>query len=489
MKKTIQFPEGFLWGSSTASEQIESKGNVVEEGYQKSNWNWMFEQEQEKFFEQRFAENDFWNRYEEDLTIAEEMNFSTIRLSISWSKLIKEDNTTNQKAVDKYREIFKTAKDKNMHLIVCLEHFEIPQVINEYGGFGNRKIIDDMRIFAKAAFTEFGDLVDRWAIFNEALANSAAPMLGIHPSLKENRTFANYLRSLWIIPVAQAAVIEEFKKILPEGKIGSIFVGSKILPRSEEKEDVEAAKLAEMMMFRCYVDPAIKGEFPMEMVEHFKSLDEWPEDVIHEEDFELFKNNRINWVGANYYKPTRIAAEEGEVENFDVTGATGAGSIFTHKRNYKLFTFWAKPGARMNKHRGMEISPETLYARLIDFKDNYGNIEVIITENGMGVSNEDRFRNEEGQIQDNYRIQFFKEHLYWVKKAIDEGANVTGFTMWTYIDNWSWVNAYKNRYGYIELDLETGKRIWKKSAFWAKELHKTNSFEIDEDSLGKELDD
>jgi 6-phospho-beta-glucosidase len=108
-------------------------------------------------------------------------------------------------------------------------------------------------------------------------------------------------------------------------------------------------------------------------------------------------------------------------------------------------------------------------------RDNYGNVESFVSENGMGVQNEERYL-KDGQIQDDYRIEFFREHLKWLHKAIQEGCNVKGYHVWTFMDNWSWMNAYKNRYGLVYVDLETQKRTPKKSAEWMRAVSEQNGF-------------
>src|SRR5699024_11744522 len=112
---------------------------------------------------------------------------------------------------------------------------------------------------------------------------------------------------------------------------------------------------------------------------------------------------------------------------------------------------------------------------MVNLKENYCNIESVISENGKDVQNEERFI-EDGEIQDDYRIEFIKEHLKWLHRAIEEGCNVKGYHLWTFVDNWSWMNAYKNRYGFFSLDLKTQERTAKKSAYWYAEVSKNNGF-------------
>ena len=129
----------------------------------------------------------------------------------------------------------------------------------------------------------------------------------------------------------------------------------------------------------------------------------------------------------------------------------------------------------MNPYRGWEIYEEGIYDIAQNLMNNYGNIEWILTENGMGVEDEERFK-EKGKIQDNYRIDFIKNHLIHLHRAIQEGTNCKGYLMWTFIDSWSWLNSYKNRYGFVELDIDTQKRTIKKSGEWFREVSENNGF-------------
>lgn len=142
-----------------------------------------------------------------------------------------------------------------------------------------------------------------------------------------------------------------------------------------------------------------------------------------------------------------------------------------------FFDGYDMPGKKINPHRGWEIYEKGIYDLLMNVKDHYGNIECFISENGMGVEGEEKFRDEAGVIQDDYRIEFIANHLRWLHKALTEGANVKGYHLWTFMDNWSWTNAYKNRYGFVSVDLENdGKRTVKKSGWWFKTVIENNGF-------------
>lgn len=130
----------------------------------------------------------------------------------------------------------------------------------------------------------------------------------------------------------------------------------------------------------------------------------------------------------------------------------------------------------MNPYRGWEIYEKGIYDIAINIKDNYGNIPWYVAENGMGVEHEERFLDETGMIQDDYRIEFYEEHLKWLHKGITEGSNCFGYHVWTFMDNWSWLNAYKNRYGLYRVDLDTQERSLKKSGQWFSQVAEHNGF-------------
>ncbi|MFQ2680820.1 family 1 glycosylhydrolase [Aeromonas caviae] len=186
--------------------------------------------------------------------------------------------------------------------------------------------------------------------------------------------------------------------------------------------------------------------------------------VVQSGDCELLAAGKIDLLGINYYQPRRVKAR---------MTAINPDSPFLPDwffENYEM------PGRKMNPYRGREIYERGIYDILINLRDNYGNIPSYISENGMGVEGEHRFIGEDGQVKDDYRIDFIRGHLQWIHTAIAEGSNCRGYHLWTFIDNWSWMNAYKNRYGFISLDLESQQRTVKKSGEWFANVSRNNGF-------------
>ena len=228
---------------------------------------------------------------------------------------------------------------------------------------------------------------------------------------------------------------------------------------------MRAAQIADLLHTRAFLDPSVKGEYPPELVTLLKDHNLLPE--YQQEDLETIRKNTIDVLGFNYYCPCRVKERE---TKFD--------PVLEQLLPTSFFDYYDMPGRRMNEHRGWEIYEKGLYDVLMELKEHYGNIEVYIGENGMGVGNEPDYTDEEGIVHDDYRIEFVSGHLRWAHKALHAGCQLTGFHLWTFIDCWSWANAYKNRYGLVSLDLTTQKRTVKKSGQWFQEVARTNRLNV-----------
>lgn len=220
------------------------------------------------------------------------------------------------------------------------------------------------------------------------------------------------------------------------------------------------------------MDASVKGKFPNELVEILtKDGVLWNSTL---EELETIKNNKVDMFGVNFYHPNRAQRPHYSPDSLTVDWLPN-----------KYFDDYKMVGARMNVDKGWEIYPQTLYNIAKNIQKNYGNIPWFVSECGIGVSNEDRYLNRDGLIEDDYRIQFVQEHLYWLHKAIDEGANCYGFHLWTPIDCFSWRNSYRNRYGLISVNIHTQKKCLKKSAYFFKNLAEKSILELSEEIYNK----
>ena len=465
MEKKFIFPENFLWGSATSGPQSEGRFNKKHD----SVFDYWYDIEPDAFFDKvgpNVASN-FYNSYKEDLAMIKEIGLNSFRTSIQWTRLIKDFETAevDEDGVRFYNDMIDECLKNGLTPIMNLHHFDLPvELYKKYGGWESKHVVDLFVKFAEKAFELFGDRIKYWTTFNEPIVVVEGQYLYKfhYPCLVDGK---KAVQVMFNINLASAKAIEAYRKggyNKDGGKIGIVLNLTPSYPRSESKEDLAAAKFADDFFNNSFLDPAIKGKFPEYLVEKLT------EDKVlweaTEEEMAIIKNNTIDFLGVNYYQPRRVKAKE---EAYDETLGWMPDKYFD---NYIM------PGKRMNPYRGWEIYPEAMHDIAMNLKNNYNNIPWYISENGMGVEGEDRYKNEDGIIEDDYRIDFIKEHLEHLHRGIEEGSNCFGYHTWTPIDCWSWLNAYKNRYGYISVDLDTQKKTIKKSGRWIKEVTENNGF-------------
>ncbi|MED3645815.1 glycoside hydrolase family 1 protein [Halalkalibacterium halodurans] len=460
---TYRFPEGFWWGSATSATQTE--GAAHRDGKGKNIWDHWYEVEPSRFFQGVGPQDtsQFYERYKEDIQLMKEVGHNSFRFSISWSRLIPDGRgEVNPKGVEFYNNVIDELLGQGIEPFVNLFHFDMPMELQKIGGWANREVVDAYEAYAKTCFERFGDRVKKWFTHNEPIV----PVEGgyLYDFHYPNEVdFEKAIQVGYHTVLSSAKAIRAYKQLNQGGKIGIILNLTPSYPRSNHPADLKAAKIADAFFNRSFLDPSVKGEFPEELVQILKEEGFMP--IIEEEDLEIIRQHTVDLLGVNYYQPRRVKAKEA-LPNPDAP--------FMPER---YFDHYAMPGRKMNVHRGWEIYEKGIYDILINLKEHYGNIECFISENGMGVEGEEKFRDENGVIHDDYRIEFIQDHLKWVHRAIQEGSNVKGYHLWTFMDNWSWANAYKNRYGLVSVNLDkNGERTIKKSGKWYKTLSENNGF-------------
>jgi len=393
-----------------------------------------------------------------------ETGHTTFRTSIQWSRLFPQGKgEVNQKAVDFYNAYIDELIANGIEPFMNLYHFDMPMALQEKGGWLNRETVDAYVAFAQTCFTLFGDRVKKWFTHNE-------PIVPVEGGYLYQFHYPNEINMKHAVQVgfhetlASAKAIKVYHEMNLDGEIGIILNLTPSYPRDEnDPEDVKAAQIADAFFNRSFLDPAVKGTFPEELVTIVKELDMVP--AMEADDLQTIRENTIDLLGINYYQPRRIMKKESPI---DEAKSPMPDDYFD---NYDM------PNKKMNPYRGWEIYEKGIYDILTNTRENYGNIKCYISENGMGVEGEERFVNADGVIEDDYRIEFVSDHLKYVHQAIQEGTNCVGYHMWTCMDNWSWTNAYKNRYGFISVDLNIdAMRTIKISGRCYKEVSDNNGF-------------
>ncbi|MGC6768977.1 glycoside hydrolase family 1 protein [Enterococcus sp. LJL128] len=458
----IEFPPTFFWGAASSATQAE--GREANDGKGENIWDYASKEFNFRFYDGVTTEHTsyFYRDYQKDIQKMKDIGFNSFRTSISWSRLFPEGTgEVNPKAVAFYNHMIDEMLSQGIEPFINLYHFDMPMKLQEIGGFENRLVIEAYKAYAETCFQLFGDRVKYWFTFNEPMIPAEAGYLHDrhYPYIVDFKRAATVLHH---IVLAHCEAVNVYRKMDLTGKIGIIMDVIPVYPRSQNPADLLAAEMADLFYTKSINDAILKGKYPEKLKEVLTAYDQLPN--VTKEDLSLIAATTIDLLGINYYRPRRVKARE------SLPNPDGVFSPEWFFDNYEM------PGRRMNTSRGIEIYPKGIYDIAKKIQNEYGNIDWFVSENGIGIQDEEAFI-EDGVVQDDYRINFLKEHLTYLHQAMAEGANCLGYHMWTFADCWSWGNAYKNRYGFYRLDLETGEKNCKKSGYWFKQVTEQHGFD------------
>lgn len=449
------FNKDFLFGAATSAPQTE--GFNDKKFKSQSTWDYWYQNDSGLFFENIGPNdtNNTFSMYEEDIKCIKELGINSFRTSISWTRLLPNGYDLNQEAVDFYKAFFEKIKKNNVKLFVNLFHFDMPLWLDKKGGWTNNQAPSKFAYYAKKAFRLFGEYVDYWITFNEPTVHvECSYMKQCHyPAIVDSKQM---IQAAFNTILASALAIKEFRNLKLKSKIGIILIMSPVYARSKRQKDLKAKKVSETILVDSFANASIKGTFSNELIHIIKKLNLMPN--YEKNDLEIIKKNVVDFIGANYYQPIRVKASK----------KNNSKNLFEN-----LFEHYDWKKKNVNPHRGWEIYPKGIYDVAKNITKKYPNLPWYVSENGIGVSNEEQFK-QKGIINDQYRIDFLKDHLSYLFQALTEikKNKCFGYHMWTLIDCWSWLNTYKNRYGFFSLDLESKARTIKQSGIWMKNFLK-----------------
>lgn len=434
----MRFPEEFEWGTATASYQIE--GGFHEGGRTDSIW--------DRFV--RIPGNiadgttgdvacDFYHRYEEDLELAAKAGLQVYRFSISWSRVLPDGvGRVNREGLDFYRRVIDKIHELGMKAAVTMYHWDLPQCLQDRGGWANRDILEWFREYVKVLYAELGERVDYWITENEPFCTSILGYwTGEHAPGYHDYSMA--LLAVHHLMLAHGVAVQEYRKIGLKAEIGITLNLSRVYPATEDPADIEAARRLDMQSNALFCDPVFKGCYPQELMEYLAAQGVTiPE--LREEDRALL-GNRIDFLGINMYE--------------------------TH---YAVYDKTAWPLMAREVHTGRpitdanwQVTPEGMTEILEFVHENYHPEKIIVTENGAACND---WLEESGRVEDTNRIEFLRRYIKAVGRAIEEGIPVRGYYVWCFCDNFEWAYGLSRRFGLVYVDYETQKRYPKDSLHW-----------------------
>ncbi|KXI24269.1 glycoside hydrolase family 1 protein [Photobacterium sanguinicancri] len=451
-----QFPNDFLWGGAIAANQVEGAYELHGKGLSTSDMlpSGILSPHQTR--EARTAgikdvAIDFYNRYPEDISLFKEMGFNCLRLSIAWTRIFPngDDQEPNEAGLAYYDRIFEELAKNDIQPFVTLSHYEMPYALVEnYGGWADRKLIAFFERYVSTVFERYKEKVKLWLTFNEINMSLHAPFTGV--GLQEDATVQAIYQAIHHQLVANAKAVSLCKRIIPDGNIGNMLLGAINYPYTCNPDDVIAA-MHENNKWLFFGDVQTRGKYPGYMLRYFRENNITI--AMEEGDLDTIAQASVDFISFSYYASGCASADPKQKE---------VGNIIDSVPNpYLEKSQW-----------GWLIDPKGLRILLNFLYDRYQK-PLFVVENGLGARDE---VNEDGEIHDDYRIQYLNDHLVQAREAIADGVELMGFTSWGPIDLVANSTAeMSKRYGFIYVERENDGsgsllRKRKKSFHWYQEV-------------------
>ncbi|MDU6038661.1 MAG: 6-phospho-beta-glucosidase [Clostridium butyricum] len=476
MKNII--PENFLWGGAIAANQCEGayleggKGlspvDILPGG--KARWEALSDlkkaMETDYGYYPSHESIDFYHRYKEDIKLFKEMGFKCLRTSICWSRIFPngDDKSPNEEGLKFYDDLFDELIANGIEAVVTINHFDTPlELSKKYGGWKNRKLIDFYVNYCETIFKRYKGKVKYWMTFNEINMILHIPAFGGGLIFEdgENKNQVKYQGAHHQL-VASAIATKIGHEIDTENKIGCMLAAGTVYPNTCSPEDLLAAQAKNRDNY-FFIDIQAKGEYPSYSKRMFEEMNMSID--ITEEDKKILKEHTVDYIAFSYYSSRLTSADP------EVMKELGEGNAFaTLKNPYLKASEW-----------GWAIDPIGLRVTMNDLYDRY-NKPLFIVENGLGAVDT---VNEDGTINDDYRIEYLRQHIEQMKEGIKDGVDLIGYTPWGCIDLVSAsTGEMKKRYGFIYVDKDdsgngTLIRSKKKSFYWYKKVIDRNGEDLD----------
>ncbi|EAF3070108.1 glycoside hydrolase family 1 protein [Listeria monocytogenes serotype 1/2a] len=482
MFENYQFPKDFLWGGAIAANQAEGAFKVDGKGisladlhkYHKGKTNDEISEEQHKgvsladikasiedkinYYPKRHG-IDFYHTYPEDLALLAEMGFKTFRTSLDWTRIFPtgEETKPNEAGLKYYDQLIDKIIELGMEPIITILHYETPvEIVLNHGGWHNRKVIDLFEKYGKTVLDRYNKKVKYWIVINqinliqfEPFNSTAIPYDAVDDYLS-----ATY-QAVHNQFVASAKIYEYGKALNPDLMIGTMLADCTAYPFSCDPDDIVLAMKRNRMEY-FFADVQFQGEYPQYALNYFE------ENNIHieitEEDKAILQKNTMDYLALSYYYSQMVDSKRNDLDPASIA---------------------PNPHLKANPW-GWAVDPKGLYNALSQYWDRYHK-PIIIAENGFGMY--DKLEN--GEIHDDYRIDYLSAHLKEMKRAMYDGVEIIAYCAWGPIDIVSCSSAQmEKRYGFIYVDLDnegngTGKRIKKDSFSWYKKVIESNGEDLE----------
>jgi beta-glucosidase len=444
----VRFPEGFVWGAATAAYQIE--GGAREGGRGESIWDrFCTLPGKVRNGDDGLVACDFYHRSDEDLALMLELGLDAFRLSIAWPRVLPDGRgRANAAGLDFYDRLIDGLLASGIQPFVTLYHWDLPQVLEDAGGWPERDTAYRFADYAMIVFNALQDRVETWTTMNEPWCSA---MLGyaFGDQAPGRRDFAAGIRASHHLMLGHGLATQRMRAAMTSPKQFCITLNlGTATPATDSEADHEAARRADALGARMYLDPLVRGRYPDDLVADLARRNVTI--PIEDGDLEIV-SVPFDVLGVNYYTGTLFSGVD---EDGNRTTAEG----------YPVVRVVARPDVALTG-TGWEIVPEEFTRLLVRLARDYG-LPMVVTENGAAFVDEP---DERGFVEDADRTEYLASHIRAVADAVELGADVRGYFAWSLLDNFEWAYGYDQRFGIVRVDYETQERIVKQSGLWFRD--------------------
>jgi beta-glucosidase len=466
----LVFPESFVFGSATASYQIE--GAVNEDGRGPSIWD-TFSHTPGRVWNGDTGDvaDDHYHRLEEDLELMKSLNLQAYRFSIAWPRIQPTGvGPANQAGLDFYSRLIDGLIEHGITPVATLYHWDLPQALEDAGGWANRRTALAFGEYARIVGEAFGDRVAVWTTLNEPWCSAYLGYAsGAHAPGRTEPLAA--LQAVHHLNLAHGLAIQELKKVVSNDPQFSVTLNLHAL-RGDGPTGPEAVRRIDALANRAFTGPMLHGAYPADLLEDTASITDWS--FVLPGDTEIIKQP-IDILGVNYYSTTLVRVWDGEGERLSADGHKNVGASPWPAAH--TIEFLEQPGPYTEM--GWNIEPSGLEELLLAVHAEFPDQPLMITENGAAfpdiVTDAGASAGSAGfAVHDDDRIDYLRRHTTAAHRALQQGVDLRGYFVWSLMDNFEWGYGYSKRFGIVRVDYDTLERLPKDSAHWFAELAATN---------------
>ena len=449
------FPADFLWGAATAAYQIE--GAVAEGGRAPSIWD-TFSHTPGKVLGGDVGDvaADHYHRWPQDLDLMVDLGLDAYRFSIAWARIQPTGSgAVNPEGLDFYSRLVDGLLERGIKPVATMYHWDLPQALEDAGGWPVRETALRFEDYARAIVGHLGDRIHTWTTLNEPWCSSYLGYgSGVHAPGRTEPAAA--LAAVHHLNLAHGIGARVVRELAPQAQVSLTLNLHVFRPATDSAADADAVRQVDVLANGAFLGPTLDGAYPPQLLADTAGITDWA--FVHDGDLAT-AHVPLDVLGVNYYSTQLVRRWDGSTERSEDDGHgrsvhspwVGAGTV----------EFLPTPGP--HTQMGWNIDPSGLTELLLRLHSDYPDLPLMITENGAAFVDEVA---PDGAVHDVQRIAYVRDHLNAVGAAMDKGADVRGYFVWSLMDNFEWAYGFERRFGVIRIDYATQERIWKDSAHW-----------------------